>query len=919
MTFGAVLRANECRFTLADQSDWDGKRGFYVSLENSTTGTAPCPVSSLRVAVGVADGSQWRFIVSNPTWRTDHDYTVQAVITPSGFRLTLDGVQLGQSGGGFAPRVSNQLTANAIPGWASDSAQYIITQSSLDAVSSEGASASLVAPGTAERPVPLMLLAPGSTPLTAPLPVSATGTLTLTAVFRLSSAADPSSFAPYFDRYGQSIHASFPGKITSDAEIVAAGVDEESRLAAWGIPAGYDAYGGVLDSGWTESGSGFFRVTQRNGVWWLITPAGNPCFYLAVDNAPITYWNRTPVTGRLNLFEWLPPKTPPYDKIWGVNSWGQTDGVEDVSFDSANLIRKYGADWETQSPDSTVRRLKTWGFSGHGKWDGSAGQLPVTPVLGRWDVPSIDRHPDIFDPGVQVQFRASLERQILPRRDDPLIVGWSLGNEMDEIVTGQETRNILAKGTIFPAKHALVDQALATIYNGDVAAMASAWNVKPATVQALYASAPTPPASDVESLRQFYARAYYKWVYETVKSIDPNHLYFGFWIVPGWWENESDWALGAEFVDVIGFDRYAADLADDWLNGLIRATGKPILCGEFSFPAHYDLMRGYRAYPTANAVDDAESGRSYKRWVQQATKHPYVVGLEWFEYRDEPLSGRGPGHGPELVYGEDFAFGLVDVADRPKWDLVALMREANLAAAAGRLNLRPPTVFDGGVVNNASFAGGAPVAPGSIASIFGADLEGAVVRFNGITAPQSHPAFAGQIDAQVPWELGMLASPRADATLSVTANLLDGKSVSVPIAAYAPGIYTAASSGSGQGAVLINGTALLAAPVGSPWRGRPAKRGEWVSIYCNGLGSVTNQPATGAPAPSVALSWTVADVAAAIGGVPAKVAFHGLAPGFVGLYQVNALVPDAAASGSAVTLTLSVAGSASNTVTIAVE
>jgi len=56
-----------------------------------------------------------------------------------------------------------------------------------------------------------------------------------------------------------------------------------------------------------------------------------------------------------------------------------------------------------------------------------------------------------------------------------------------------------------------------------------------------------------------------------------------------------------------------------------------------------------------------------------------------------------------------------------------------------------------------------------------------------------------------------------------------------------------------------------------------------------------------------------------IGGVPATVSFAGLAPGFVGLYQVNVEVPEAAPSGSSVPVVLSIGGAASNTVTIAVE
>jgi uncharacterized protein (TIGR03437 family) len=86
-----------------------------------------------------------------------------------------------------------------------------------------------------------------------------------------------------------------------------------------------------------------------------------------------------------------------------------------------------------------------------------------------------------------------------------------------------------------------------------------------------------------------------------------------------------------------------------------------------------------------------------------------------------------------------------------------------------------------------------------------------------------------------------------------------------------------------------------------------------------GLGAVSNQPADGAPASATLLAKTVLTPTVTIGGVETTPSFSGLAPGFVGLYQVNALVPATVAAGSAVPLVISVNGTASNTVTIAVE
>ena len=225
----------------------------------------------------------------------------------------------------------------------------------------------------------------------------------------------------------------------------------------------------------------------------------------------------------------------------------------------------------------------------------------------------------------------------------------------------------------------------------------------------------------------------------------------------------------------------------------------------------------------------------------------------------------------------------------------------------------------GEVVNAASLQPQVPVAAGSMASVFGIALppagqEPMVVQVNGIDAP----AFAmsdSQINFQVPWQLAGLSQ----ASLTVTVGESASSPVAVPLTAAAPGLFSTNASGSGQGAIVIADTAAVAAPVGAFSGSRPANRTESVAIYCTGLGAVINQPPTGVAASATSPSTTVEPASVTIGGVPATVSFAGLAPGFVGLYQVNVEVPEAAPSGSAVPVVLSIGGAASNTVTIAVE
>ncbi|NUQ00649.1 MAG: glycosyl hydrolase, partial [Armatimonadetes bacterium] len=503
--------------------------------------------------------------------------------------------------------------------------------------------------------------------------------LTIEAEVRLTARPEPRSLAPLIDAYGQHRYADYPDRLASDDDLRRSAAEEQQRYRTWGEPSGFDRYGGTTALGWRESATGFYRLYRRQGYWWLLSPEGNPCFYVGMCTAPSLTWETTPVTGREYLFAWLPPREGPLAAARSHNQWGIQDGTQYVAFHTANLVRKYGEGWSERAQQSTAQRLRVWGFSGLGKWSGQEG-LPVAPVLQRWGAPNLVRHPDVFDPAVRARWEQSLRGQIGPRQNDPLVLGWSLGNEFDEIITTAEIRDILRLPRDTPARRALLAEAAATCHGGDPAALARAWKLDPERPD--YATA-EPPAADLEAMRRYYADRYYAFIYQTVKAIDPNHLYLGFWIVPGWWENEHDWRLIAPHCDAIGYDRYSFEFMDERLRRLADETAKPILCGEFSFPSFYEGRRGFGRYGTW-AETDAESGERYAAWLRDAARHPRCVGVMWFEYRDQPLTGRGPGRGDHLVIGEHFAFGAVDVGDRPKWELVTRMREANLAVATWR-------------------------------------------------------------------------------------------------------------------------------------------------------------------------------------------------------------------------------------------
>ena len=123
---------------------------------------------------------------------------------------------------------------------------------------------------------------------------------------------------------------------------------------------------------------------------------------------------------------------------------------------------------------------------------------------------------------------------------------------------------------------------------------------------------------------------------------------------------------------------------------------------------------------------------------------------------------------------------------------------------------------------------------------------------------------------------------------------------------------------SGQGAVLIAGTNQIAMPA------TPAKSGEYLVIYANGLGPVAERVVPGVPAPTDHTVLALNRITVVLGGIEYTPAFAGLAPGMTGLFQVNAGLTGDLPVGDAVPLYLKVTQSdgsvtSSNTVTVAIQ
>jgi minor extracellular serine protease Vpr len=235
-----------------------------------------------------------------------------------------------------------------------------------------------------------------------------------------------------------------------------------------------------------------------------------------------------------------------------------------------------------------------------------------------------------------------------------------------------------------------------------------------------------------------------------------------------------------------------------------------------------------------------------------------------------------------------------------------------------------PNIPANGIINTASGENNKPVAPGSYITIQGSNLsdstsstEAAIlplaidnvnVSFDvpsaGISAP-GHLVYvsANEIHVQVPWELQGQSSVQVKVIIDFTY----GNLYTLALANYAPAFFETA-----------DGVAALNANYQVVGTGNPAQRGGTVYLFASGLGPVTNQPASGDPAPDSPLAETTALPIVMIGGKQATVTLCSLTPGDAATYQVNITVPADLAPGTYPT-TVSAGGQTSKAAQLVVQ
>jgi len=491
----------------------------------------------------------------------------------------------------------------------------------------------------------------------------------------------PVSYDGIVDPFGQYTRADWPGKLKDESELAQRRAEEEAQIKAAPTLPDRDEYGGWA-SGPKLRATGFFRTTQRNGKWWLVTPGGHLFFSLGVDVIEIGNMY-TFVETREKMFTWLPEKTDPLSKHYGY-----TDGIHSgpvskgrtFNFYAANLERKYGPDYERRWLSCALDRLRAWGFNTIANWSDQRlyglKRVPYTATLGiGGDHARVSSGSDYwgkmhdpFDPQFATDADNSFRKLAGQLRDDPWCIGYFVDNEISWGGWGDDSgRYGLAYGSLAetakqPAKRAFVEQ-LKRRYR-DVRRLNNAWSTDFPSWEALL-DQPFKPEGDLnpqmkEDFSTFiksFARQYFRVVRDTLKKYDPNHLYLGCRFA---WRTPEAVEASAEYCDVVSFNIYAPRV-DPKAWDFVNALNKPCIIGEFHFGA---LDRGMLHTGLVAVPDQKARAEMYQDYIHSVVDHPAFVGCHWFQYVDEPLTGR-------VWDGENYNIGFVTVTDTPYPEMVA--------------------------------------------------------------------------------------------------------------------------------------------------------------------------------------------------------------------------------------------------------
>lgn len=465
----------------------------------------------------------------------------------------------------------------------------------------------------------------------------------------LAAKIPAEKFLPFIDVYGQYVHGDWPEKIRADADLKKARAKEDRALAATRRAKEWNRFGG-WKNGPKLKATGFFRTEKYDGKWYFVDPEGALFFSQGID----VLRAHTDATRSTEHEKWFDFEVT--SEVLPFNHW--------------NLQKKYGrTDYEDAFYSTLTKRLEAWGMNTIGAW-GIAdlmeqGKTPYTLQIAE----NHDKLPkivgsklkffDVFHPtyieAMENLLAKPASAMIAKSINDPMCIGYFVDNELNYGNRGRQTfgDDVLRSPATQPAKLEWMKD-LKAKYE-DIAKLNASWETGYESWDALLAAQELPKTKAyMADSHVFFEKAvaqYFRLCRDGIKKVAPHRLYLGSRFISTDAVRPALFKASKEFCDVLTTNVYAHSVANLDAQDF---PDMPVLIGEFHFGVH---MRGMFA-PGLNAgLTQEERALAYTRFVQGALVNPRIVGTHWFQFRDQPLTGRWDGEG--------YAIGFVDVADTP--------------------------------------------------------------------------------------------------------------------------------------------------------------------------------------------------------------------------------------------------------------
>jgi hypothetical protein len=470
-------------------------------------------------------------------------------------------------------------------------------------------------------------------------------------------------YVPFIDEYGQFIHDEWPTKVHSVGDIKKQHAAELAELAESTRPEQWNRFGGWANGPQLQA-TGNFRVEKYQGKWYFVDPDGKLFFSHGID-----------VISRYN---------DPLKVMPGHEDWFKSPPEGDKFFPTEGILReKYGT--EEYLPEYfqvVAKRLPHWGMNTIGNWSAlglmERGDMPYTLQLTdfNWRMPLIKgsklKMYDVFDPRYVERMKTLISSQategslVLKSLTDPMCIGYFIDNEIN---FGNREELAYVKDVFKSPKDQVAKQ---EFINGlkkkysDISKLNLAWKTEYGSWNALLEAEDVPKGRgykrDGEAFFERTVDQYFRLAREAVKSQAPHRLYLGCRFVGTDSVRPVLYKATAKYCDVLTVNIYAHSVANFPVQDY---PDMPVLIGEF----HFGILDRGMLHPSLCQAGASPEDRAlaYTRFVQGALVHPNIVGTHWFQYRDQPLTGRGD--------GEAYQLGFVDVTDVPYKELCEAARK----------------------------------------------------------------------------------------------------------------------------------------------------------------------------------------------------------------------------------------------------